>query len=88
LQEIIVGLEYGSDYKKALELVKNLLGDHNHGQGEFRNTVNISGTTGSTVQLNVRYWMNTDQIDREGHTRSEWIMKILEVLHQNGFIIK
>jgi small conductance mechanosensitive channel len=89
LQDISIGLEYGSDYEKAIELAQKILHDDEHVITEDRkNIVVISGLTGGVPQLSVRYWVKTEKIISDGQTRSEILIKILTSLKKKGFVIK
>lgn len=89
LQDFMIGLEYGSDYNKAIGLVKEVL-DTNEGviREDLHNSAVVAGITGSTIQLTVRYWVKTDIGISDGKTRSEIIIKVMETLKENGFTIK
>ncbi len=89
LQDFTVGLEYGSDYRRAIEIAKEII----NAQKEidingYENIVVISGINGTAPQLNVRYWVKTDSLIADGRIRSEVLIKILEKLHENNFNIK
>jgi len=89
LQEFIVGLEYGADCTKAIALVKQVLqDDYKVTEEEYQSNVVVSGITGAIVQLSIRYWVKTDMGVTDGRTRSALVIKILDILHQNGFAIK
>jgi small conductance mechanosensitive channel len=89
LQDFTIGLEYGSDYKKALELISEVMkADHEIVDKGYSNSAVVSGITGSTVQINIRYWVKTDLKITDGKHRSEIVIKVAEVLNANGFIIK
>jgi small conductance mechanosensitive channel len=89
LQEFVVGLEYGADYEKALELVKKVLHHEDKvSNKDLQNIVVISGIAGAVIQLNIRYWVRTDRQASDGLTRSGLIVKILEALHKEGYVIK
>lgn len=89
LQDFAIGLEYGEDYEKALELVKEVLESVSEVSGEdHANSVVVTGITGATVQLGIRYWVKTDALVTDGRTRSKVIVAILKALKQNGFSIK
>jgi small conductance mechanosensitive channel len=89
LQDFMVGLEYGSDYDKAIALVKEVL-DANKGviNQDRHNSAVVAGITGSTIQLTVRYWVKTETGISDGKTRSEIIIKVMEKLKENGYTIK
>lgn len=89
LQDFMIGLEYGSDYTKAIALVKEVL-DTNDGviKEDLHNSAVVAGITGSTIQLTVRYWVKTDAGMSDGKTRSEIIIEVMNTLKANGFTIK
>lgn len=89
LQELIIGLEYGADYKKAITLLLEVLQkSQSISDTDFQDTVVVSNVTNSTIQLSVRYWVTTSGLSTDGKIRSEMIIKIMEALHENGFQIK
>lgn len=88
LQDFTVGLEFGSDYRKAISLIKDLLKQDAKVTDGRENIVVISGIVGTAPQLNVRYWVETDDKISDGRVRSEVIIKILESLKENGFVVK
>lgn len=89
LQDFMIGLEYGSDYQKAIALVKNVL-DRHEGviDQDYHNSAVVAGITGATIQLTVRYWVKTDAGISDGKTRSEIIISVMNELKANGFTIK
>jgi len=87
LQDFTVGLEFGSDYRKAISMIKQLLNE-DHSVTDHENTVVLSGIIGTAPQLNVRYWVETDEKISDGRVRSEILIKILEALKENGFVVK
>ncbi|KDN55664.1 mechanosensitive ion channel family protein [Flavobacterium seoulense] len=89
LQDFTIGLEYGSDYKKALNLITEILiKDTEIVDKEYSNSAVVSGVTGNTIQINIRYWIKTDLSISDGKHLSEMIIKVTEALKQNGFNIK
>ncbi|MBZ4042111.1 mechanosensitive ion channel family protein [Flavobacterium hibisci] len=87
LQDFTIGLEYGSDYRKALDLITEVLKkDSEIVDKDYFNSAVVSGITGNTIQINVRYWVKTDLSISE-HL-SEMIIKVTEMLKENGFTIK
>lgn len=89
LQDFTIGLEYGSDYQRAIEIIKGILhADEEVISKGYHNSVVVSGISGATIQLSVRYWVKTDGIITDGKTRSEIITKVMEALHENKFNIK
>lgn len=90
LQDFTVGLEYGSDYRRAIEIVKKIIDAEKAIVIEgHNNIVIISGIVGTAPQLTTRYWVKTDRGEiSDGRTRSEVLIKILSALKENGFVIK
>jgi small-conductance mechanosensitive channel len=89
LQDFMIGLEYGSDYQKAIALVKDVLDGHEGViKEDYHNSAVVAGITGATIQLTVRYWVKTDAGISDGKTRSEIIISVMETLKANGFTIK
>lgn len=89
LQDFTVGLEFGAQYEKAIDLVKKiLLEDDDISEEGYENTVVISGISGAVIQLSVRYWVKTDKLATDGHMRSKIIIKVLQALKENEFVIK
>ncbi|GGF03257.1 mechanosensitive ion channel family protein [Flavobacterium limi] len=87
LQDFTIGLEYGSDYRKALDLITEILKkDSEIVDKDYFNSAVVSGVTGNTIQINVRYWVKTDLSISE-HL-SEMIIKVTEALKESGFNIK
>jgi small-conductance mechanosensitive channel len=89
LQDFTIGLEYGSDYAKAIDLTKKIISRHKDVVVKgHENIVVISGVTAGAPQLTVRYWVKTDSLATDGRIRSEMLTDILNTLHENKFIIK
>ena len=88
LQEFTVGLEYGSDYRKAITIVRDILDADVKVTNGYENNVVISGMNGTAPALNIRYWVKTDDKMSNGRVRSEIIIKVLEALKENGYTIK
>lgn len=89
LQDFNLGLEFGSDYEKALDLIKSVLQEDEEilNQG-YNNSAVVAGIIGSTVQINVKYWVKTDMKVSDGCHRSDVVIKVSRILHENGFVIK
>jgi small conductance mechanosensitive channel len=83
----VVGLGYGSDYQKALDLieatlktVKGIL------QGQRKPSVNISELTPSTLNITVFYWVNTYNPEiSDPKVKSNAILAVLTTLEDAGF---
>jgi small conductance mechanosensitive channel len=89
LLEVTVGLEYGSDYRRAIGLIADMLEADNKTETEGRkDNVIISGITGAAPQLSVRYWVKTERTMSDGQTGSEILINILTLLKENDFVIK
>ncbi|WP_029272504.1 mechanosensitive ion channel family protein [Flavobacterium sp. KJJ] len=89
LQDFTIGLEYGSDYRKALELITEVMkADTEIVDKGYSNSAVVSGITGNTIQISIKYWVKTEITITDGKHRSEIIMKVAETLQENGFTIK
>ncbi|MBA9074239.1 small-conductance mechanosensitive channel [Flavobacterium gossypii] len=89
LQDFMIGIEYGSDYKRAISLIKEVLERHDKVvDQDYHNSAVVAGVTGAIVQLTVRYWVKTDPSISDGKTRSEIIIEIMEILKQHDYVIK
>ncbi|TPG33924.1 mechanosensitive ion channel family protein [Flavobacterium pectinovorum] len=89
LQDFTIGLEYGSDYRKAIEIITNVMKtDTAIVDKGYSNSAVVSGITGSTIQINIRYWVQTDRTVTDGKHRSEVVIKVAEALKENDFTIK
>lgn len=89
LQEFSIGLEYGSDYRKAVSLATEVINQQDVVTTDsHKNIVVISGIVGAAPQLNIRYWVVTDNQISDGRVRSEVLISLLEALHENGFVVK
>ncbi len=89
LQDFTIGLEYGSDYQKALDLITGILeADTETVNKGYSNSAVVAGITGATIQIIIRYWVKTDVKVTDGKHRSEIVIKVAEVLSANGFVIK
>lgn len=72
LQDFIGGLEYGSDYEKAVDAVKKVLDENqNVISKDLHNSTVAAGIAGATIQLTVRYWAKADAVVSDGRTRSK-----------------
>lgn len=87
LQDFNLGIEFGSDYRKALNVItEELKNDTEIVDKDYFNSAVVSGVTGNTIQINVRYWIKTE-LSISQHL-SEIIIKVTEALKENGFTIK
>lgn len=89
LQDFTIGLEYGSDYKKAIQIITDVIKtDSEIADKGYSNSAVVAGITGAVVQIVVRYWVKTDLSISDGRHRSEVIIKVTEALNAAGFIVK
>lgn len=89
LQDFSIGLEYGTDYRKALEIITNVMKDDAEIVDKgYSNSAVVSGITGNTIQIIIRYWVKTDLSVSDGKHRSQVVIKVAEALKENGFNIK
>ncbi|AWK06598.1 mechanosensitive ion channel protein MscS [Flavobacterium crocinum] len=90
LQTFTVGLEYGSDYNRAIELVKEVLHknedvtDKDYADSAVITDVAAAGV----IQLNIRYWVKTGPNNKNSECRSKIIAEVLNTLKENGFVLK
>ncbi|NUY80276.1 mechanosensitive ion channel [Flavobacterium sp. MAH-1] len=89
LQDFTFGLEYGSDYRACIDLVKQILNDEKDVVSEGKNSIVVlSGIVATAPQVNVRYWVKTDSLSTDGRVRSEVLIKVFTALKENGFVLK
>lgn len=89
LQDFTIGLEYGSDYKKAIQIITDIIKtDDEIVDKGYSNSAVVSGITGSNVQIMIRYWVKTDLSISDGKHRSEVIINVTEALQAAGFAVK
>lgn len=85
----IVGLDYGSDYEAALQLISDLIQSvPGVLDGDKKPTVYVKELASSTLNVKITYWVNTynrDQIDAKIHSRA--IVKVLTGLEEKGFTL-
>lgn len=90
LQDFMIGLEYGADYDKAINVIENTLDEVEEvvNEDKLSNSAVISNIAGTTIQITVRYWVRTDAEMTNGLTRSKVIMKVMEALKNAEIVIK
>jgi small-conductance mechanosensitive channel len=89
LQTFTVGLEYGSDLNHAIELVKQVLKNHDEvTDKEHSDSAFIADITAGVAQLNVRYWVSSENNSDSSKNRSVIITEVLNALKENGFVVK
>lgn len=59
-QDIIIGIGYGDDIEKACGIIKDLLANKEMVHKEPEPTVGVSNLGESAVELQVRFWVETD----------------------------
>lgn len=89
LQDFVLGLEYGSDYHRAIDLITDVLADidelHND---KLSSSAVVSGMNATAVQILVRYWVKSDKQISDGKTKSRVMIAVLEALKKEGFVLK
>lgn len=88
-QEFTIGLDYGSDVDKAMDLIKTTL-DKIDGilNDEKKVTVFISNLNTSTLDLSVQYWLDTfDKKTSSLSVKTQAINNVLIVLNEAGFYL-
>lgn len=89
LQTFTVGLEYGSDLNHAIELVKQVLKNHDEvTDKEHSDSAFIADIAGGVAQLNIRYWVSSENNSDSSKNRSIIITEVLNALKENGFVVK
>ncbi|MBF4485107.1 mechanosensitive ion channel [Flavobacterium sp. CSZ] len=89
LQTFTVGLEFGSDYNRAIELVKEVLERNDEvTDKEHNDSAIITDVTAGVAQLNIRYWVQTGTATNKAENRSKIISEVLNSLKENGFVLK
>lgn len=88
-QDFMIGIEYGSDYDKAIaiitDIVKNTAGvlcDETH-----EASVNVSDVSINAVTIDIYYWISTTYAPGSVKVRSDVIIAVLKALEKNGFNI-
>jgi small-conductance mechanosensitive channel len=90
LQTFTVGLEYGSDFDRAIELVKQVLANNDDvSDKDHSDSAYIADITGAVAHLNIRYWVVTTKTKSDNSkNRSKIITEVLKTLKENGFVVK
>ncbi len=89
LQDLIIGLEYGSDYRRAIEIITELLcGMDDVANDKGSTSAVVSNLNATAVQILVRYWVKSDLEISNGRTKSKVLIAILEALKKEGFVLK
>ncbi len=84
---IVVGLDYGCDYEKAMTLINNtIVTVPGVLKGNKKPTVNVSDLSASTLNVTVTYWVNThNKTQPDPKVRSNAILAVLTTLEGAGF---
>ena len=83
----LVGLDYGSDYPKAMELIRKTM-DKVPGvlKGNKKPSVHITEMGASSLTIRVDYWVNThNRTQPDLKVRSNAILSVLQNLESAGF---
>ncbi len=83
----VVGLDYGSDYERALKLIEETINTVPGILQEGRSSsVNVSDMGESTLNVTVNYWVNTHNRQwPDLKVKSNAIIAVLTTLEKNGF---
>ncbi|RZJ35913.1 MAG: mechanosensitive ion channel [Flavobacterium sp.] len=88
-QDFMIGIEYGCDYDKAIELIAEVvkktpgvLCDETH-----EASVNVSDVSINSVTIDIYYWVSTTYAPGSVKVRSDVIIAVLKTLEKNGFNI-
>lgn len=89
LQTFTVGLEFGSDLNKAIALVKEVLKNNDQIEDkDHDDSAYITDINAGIAQLNIRYWVTTGKNTNNSENRSKIITEVLNILKENGFVLK
>ena len=85
--EFNIGLDYGSDIDKAIDILRNTINNvEGILTGDKGPNVNIGALNSSSVNLTVQYWMDTFDAKFPGNvTRTKAVNKSLAALEEAGF---
>lgn len=85
--DFTVGLDYGSDYRRAMEVILKAIEGIPGVLAEAKcPSVWISNLAESTLNLQVNFWVNTfDRSRSDLETKSQAIIAVLEALDKEGF---
>lgn len=86
-QELVIGVEYGADYEKAIAIISETVsGIDGVLSGEHPHSVLVTGFSINSVQITVQYWVDA-QGPGSGKIKSEAIIRIMNALRAAGFNI-
>lgn len=87
--QFTIGLDYGSDVNKAIDLIKQTLDDIDGILTEEKNTnVFVSDLNTSTLDLSVQYWLNTFDPKYSGTViKTRAVNNVLTALYEAGFYL-
>jgi len=89
LQDLTLGLEYGSDYNRAIAIITDILCDISEVTNDkHTSSAVVSGLNATAVQILIRYWVKTDLEISNGRTKSKVMIAVLEALKKEGFVLK
>lgn len=89
LQDLTFGLEYGSDYRRAISIITGILCDIPEVTNDkHSSSAVVSGMNATAVLVLVRYWVKTDMEISTGRTKSKVLILILDALKKEGFVLK
>ncbi len=83
----LVGLEYGSDYSKAMELIRATM-ENVPGvlKGNKKPSIHVKEMSASSLTIRVGYWVNTyNRAQPDLKVRSNAILSVLQALENAGF---
>lgn len=82
----IIGIDYGDDLQKAREVLLKTVQNHKHTLADPAPNIQIAGFTGSYVELEVFFWIDTFNNDLGlGEIRSQVMDGCHKVLAEKGF---
>lgn len=88
-QAMVIGVEYGADYEKALEIISDALLKIEGILNDDRksSSVYVSGVSVNSVDITIDYWIQTDSGISSDEIKSNTIIRTLQALGEEGFNI-
>ncbi len=86
-QEVVIGVEYGADYEKAISIISDTVSKiEGVLSGEHPHSVLVTGFSINSVQITVQYWIDAHG-PGSGKIKSQAIIGIMNALRDAGFNI-
>lgn len=89
-QNLTIGVEYGADYEKAIQIISDTLLQINGilNDNQKSSSVYVSGIALNSVNISIDYWISRANTEiSSDDIKSNMIIKTLQALHHAGFNI-